>query len=511
MNAPRLLYSVADIRRIEQAALASLPARTLMQRAGQAAAEFALELLAGCQQRRILLLAGPGNNGGDAFETASRLAQAGCETVVMHASPADTLLPTDAAEAYQEARANGKTRIVPADTALVHAAPWSLVVDGLFGIGLARPLAGPLRALVEAINRLDCPIVALDVPSGLDAGTGMVIGGRDGIAVHAAHTVTFIGDKPGLHTGDGRDYAGEVHVRTLSVAPAPGVPTMLCLNDPSLFGASLRPRRQNSHKGNYGDMMVLGGALGTVGAALLAARAGAHCGAGRVLIASPDDAIAYDPAQPELMCRPARQCDLQAEAVVAGPGLGTTEQARTLLARAIATSSPLVLDADALNLLAEDTALRQQLRTRGVAAIVTPHPLEAARLLGVDTHDVQADRLAAARALAEKLHATAVLKGSGTVIALADGRTVINDTGNPALATAGSGDVLSGVCGALLAQGWPADAAACGTVWLHGKAADDMVAQGIGPVGVTAGELVPFIRAALNRAILQQVSRHPAG
>ncbi|HTH44043.1 MAG TPA: NAD(P)H-hydrate dehydratase [Oxalicibacterium sp.] len=510
MSMPRALYTVAGIRQIEQAALRALPSRTLMQRAGRAAADHALHLLPAHAAPSVLLLAGPGNNGGDAFEMAMHLAEAGCDTSLMLVGDANTL-PPDAAQALQQACTHDTVRMIAADAAHIASGNWSLVVDGLFGIGLSRPIQGDARALIEAVNTLRCPVLALDVPSGLNADTGAVLGGSAGIAVRATHTITFIGDKPGLHTGDGRDFAGDIAVRQLAIDPALFPVTDLHLNEPAQFAAALKPRLHNSHKGSYGDLIVLGGASGMVGAAVLAARTAAKCGAGRVFIASPANALAYDAMQPELMCRPAQQLDFNTAVMVCGPGLGITREAHDLLNRSIASSSPLVLDADALNLIAAEPGLQHKLPVRRAPSLMTPHPLEAARLLDTSTGAIQADRLAAARTLATRFHATVILKGSGSVIASPDGRMAINPTGNPALATAGAGDVLSGVCGALLAQRWPLDMAACAAVWLHGKAADDLVESGIGPIGVTASELILPIRAALNRLVHQQSEKFKPG
>jgi len=500
MNDKHPLYTTTDIRRIEKAAMATLPPRTLMQRAGLAAAHCALGLLAQESERNVLLLAGPGNNGGDAFETSMHLAEAGCHVVVMFAGDA-AALPPDAMQAFHQAQANRAITMTRPDAGLIGGHSWSLIVDGLFGIGLSKPIQGLMCTLVDAVNRVPGPVLALDVPSGLCADRGVIVGDADGVAIRATHTITFIGDKPGLHTGDGRDHAGTVYVDTLAIEPAHDVQTKLALNGIAQFETALKPRAQNSHKGSFGDLIVVGGAIGMVGAAILTGRSAAKCGTGRVFIVSPDDALAYDPLQPELMCRPIQPMAFEATAMAVGPGLGQSRTAHDALNRAIGASSTLVLDADALNILAVEPGLQQKLRSRQAATIITPHPLEAARLLACSAHEVQGDRLAAARQLADRLQVTAILKGSGTVVALADGRTLVNDTGNAALATAGAGDVLTGVCGALLAQGWLPDAAASGAVWLHGKAADELVHEGMGPIGLAASELIPQIRLVLNRLV----------
>jgi hydroxyethylthiazole kinase-like uncharacterized protein yjeF len=502
------LYRVAELRTIEHAATAALPGGELMRRAGRAAAAAAQALLADhAGPATVLVLAGPGNNGGDALEMAANLADphpnaASIRIIVLHAAPADAQ-SAERSAAYNRAAASG-AEILDCDGPV----PWSdidLVVDGLFGIGLTRPITGAQAALVDTLNTLACPVLALDVPSGLDADTGAVVG-PDGVAVRASHTITFIGDKPGLHTNDGRDHAGVVAVAALAIDAALYPAVQLQLNHRALFADQLKARRQNTHKGSYGNVAVVGGASGMSGAPILAARTALHGGAGRVYVLFPEHAMAADSGQPELMCRLADGFDFNQATVVIGPGLGSSTTANDLLARAIASAGPLLADADALNLLAATPAMQTALAARPEHAVLTPHPLEAARLLGVQVAAVQADRVSAARTLAARLNAVVVLKGSGTVIAAPDGNCVINTTGNAALATAGTGDVLAGLCGSLLAQGWPQWQAALAAVWLHGTAADDLVAAGVGPIGLTAGELIPAIRAALNRTVRAQAA-----
>jgi ADP-dependent NAD(P)H-hydrate dehydratase / NAD(P)H-hydrate epimerase len=496
MNA---LYTVEQIRAIEHAALAQLPPGTLMRRAGEAAARSALQLL-GTAHGKVLVLAGPGNNGGDALEAAWRLADAGMEvTVLPFAAHAAT--SAEAQQALQRTRQSA-VRFAEPDKFPIAATAWNLVVDGLFGIGLKRPIDGDMRAAIEKVNAMRCPVLAIDVPSGLDADTGAVIG-PDGVAVRATHTITFIGDKPGLHTLQGRDHAGVIETSDLDVESRHFPATQLHLNDPAWFAASLRPRLHDSHKGSYGDAIIVGGAHGMTGAPVLAARAAAFSGAGRVYAAFVGEVPAFDDAHPELMCRPAQSMEFAMATVVAGPGLGTSATALELLRKMLAAPSLLVLDADALNLIAAHEDLQQQVVHRAGNTLLTPHPLEASRLLGVATTAVQADRVAAARELANRFQAVAILKGSGTIIAAPGGAAMINTTGNPGLATAGSGDVLAGVCGSLLAQGWPVWQAALGAVWLHGSAADMLVEQGVGPIGLTAGELIPAIRRILNKLVAE--------
>jgi hydroxyethylthiazole kinase-like uncharacterized protein yjeF len=493
------LYTVAEIRQLEHTAAQRLPPGTLMQRAGQAAASAALDLLRFSTSRaQVLVLAGPGNNGGDALEMAAYLACADAEVTILHTDGAAAASP-ERVEALRRARSSA-ARFADMSVAALAGANWDLIVDGLFGIGLRRPLDGTLGELVAAVNALPCTRLALDVPSGLDADTGAIVG-PDGTAFRASHTITFIGDKPGLHTCEGRDLAGLVQVSSLDIAPALFPTSRQHLSDVSFFARHLSARRHNSHKGSYGNVAVIGGAHGMAGAPILAARAALLSGAGRVYACFADAAPAYDSAHPELMCRQAHGFDVDSAVLVVGPGLDTAQGALDLLSRAIASHSPLVLDADALNLLAADPALQSALAQRSAATLLTPHPLEAARLLGISVAEVQADRLAAARRLAARLNAVVVLKGSGTVLAAPVGHAVINTTGNPALATAGTGDVLAGLCGSLLAQGWPAWEAALAAVWIHGMAADTLVDDGVGPAGLTAGELIPAIRTALNHLV----------
>lgn len=488
------LYTVAQVRAIEHAASSALPPGTLMARAGRAGADYALQLLGEERALPVLVLAGPGNNGGDAFEVAANLADAGVDTTVLHlpGAGADDA-SSETAAAYGRARAGtvGWLDLLPPD------GQWGLVVDGLFGIGLTRALAGEYRDVVAGLAALRCPILALDVPSGLDADTGAVIG-QDGVAVHATHTITFVVDKPGLHTADGRDHAGLVRVDTLGVDTATQAPSKAQVNGLSLFAGRFTARRHNTHKGSFGDVAVIGGAHGMAGAPVLAARGALYAGAGRVYVAALNTPPGYDSSQPEIMFRAADDLDLFGRTLVIGPGMGDSVDAIRLVVKALESDSPLVLDADALNLIGASPDLQARLAQRSAPSVLTPHPLEAARMLGLTPSGVQADRLAAARELALRMNAIVLLKGSGSVIARPDGGVAINPTGNAGLATAGSGDVLAGICGALLAQGWPGWEAAAAATWLHGAAADALVADGIGPIGLTAGELPAAVRKVLN-------------
>jgi ADP-dependent NAD(P)H-hydrate dehydratase / NAD(P)H-hydrate epimerase len=460
----RPVYLTQDIRRIEQAAGAVSP--PLMERAGAAAAALAAALVPDTG-KDVLILAGPGNNGGDA-KVVARLLQ----------------------ERFFRVCLAAKASEIPPNIR------WNLVVDGLFGIGLARPVDGEQAKLVDYANAQACPVLALDIPSGLHSDTGQALGR----AVRATHTIAFIGLKPGLLTLDGPDHCGEVTVADLGLQrPESGYGWVA---EPGLFKAALKPRPRNFHKGMAGSVGLIGGAEGMAGAALLASRAALKLGAGRVY-AGLLDARDLDPVQPELMLRhPDDVLGLDLDAIVIGPGLGESERAETLLGAVLASDVPCVLDADALNLIAENEDLRKACARRTADTLLTPHPAEAARLLAETTASVQADRLKAARALAANLNAHVVLKGNGSIVVARDGHWFINTSGNPGMASAGMGDVLAGILGALLAQKYSGETSLVLGTHLHGCAADECVKAGMGPVGLAAAELIDPARRLWNSWLL---------
>jgi hydroxyethylthiazole kinase-like uncharacterized protein yjeF len=509
------LYEVAAIRRIEGAALAALPAFTLMSRAGAAAADW---LSHHAPSGPLLFVAGPGNNGGDAVVAATLMHRAGraVQVWLVHGQP--DRMPADAARAWREAVAAGvPLRVVPdIEAPAVPAGTFAAVVDGLLGIGLNRPASGILADWIAHLATLAAhglPVFALDIPSGLFADTG-----AGAHAVRAVRTLTFIAGKPGLLTLDGRDCAGMIDIAPLGLDYPPPEAATALVNVAGDFVADLPYRHHASHKGTHGSLAVVGGNIGMTGAPLLGARAALHLGAGRVHVAfMAQPAPLLDPVHPELMLRPFDGLAWEAmSALVVGPGMGSGADSAARLAtvlQAIATltsqgkeAPALVFDADALNLLAADPALANAARSAGVPIVLTPHPLEAARLAGCTVGEIQRDRLAAARALSRQWRAVVVLKGSGTVIAApnpsndgsARSTLAINPTGNAGLATAGTGDVLAGMVGALLAQRMPAYAAARAAVWIHGRAAERLVESGRGPAGLTASELYLPARDILN-------------
>ena len=481
----------------ESAALSSGP--SLMERAGQATAQAARRLAIDTGAP-ILVVAGPGNNGGDAWVAAVHLGEGFHRVVVLDAAgSAPKASEAKAAKKAIEARGGDIVRDWPQGLRP------ALVVDGLFGLGLARDVEPTFAELIERMNACGAPILAVDVPSGLDSDNGVI----RGAAVRATNTLTFLAHKVGLHTANGLDCRGVLELDDLGAGDEALRDARGFLLSPKSVARWLAPRLRNSHQGDFGSVAVIGGNRGMVGAALLAARSALLCGAGKVragLLAS--DAPAADAAYPELMLGSiddAMGCDV----MVAGPGAGQSPSAtsvsmfeRTILPALIVANKPLVLDADALNAIAFNDTLRHDLvQKRKAATILTPHPAEAARLLGRKTAEVQAHRLDSALELAQRLRAYVVLKGAGSICAFPDGRWSINTTGNPGLAAAGSGDVLAGIIGALLAQKLDAEKALQYAVCLHGAAADALVARGVGPVGLTASEIAAEARSVLNHWI----------
>lgn len=476
------LYDVAATRRLEAAAATALPPHSLMQRAGLAVARLARALAP--HARVIWIACGPGNNGGDGLEAAAQLQRMGAQPWVTWLGTPERA-SADTRASLARARAAGVRFATEPPDGL---GPQDLCIDALLGIGAQRAPQGRMADWIAALNASAAPTLAVDLPTGLctDTGSALFSGaqthhstmGYQGI--YAQHTLSLLTCKPGLFTHHGRDAAGVVWFDDLGISDgeravdAPSPVAELCAPPP-------RPARPHaSHKGRWGDVAVIGGegltrrGLGMSGAAQLAATAALHGGAGRVLLCLlDDDATSALPEQPELMLRRFDALDLRQATVVCGCGGG--DAVRTVLPAVLAQSPRLVLDADALNAIAADPGLRSQAQhrsARGAITVLTPHPLEAARLLGSDAATVQADRLAAARALSATFEAVVVLKGSGSVVA-APGRTpVINLSGNARLATAGTGDVLAGLCAARLAAAPDAFTAVVDAVHEHGAAAE---------------------------------------
>jgi len=488
------LHDVATSRAIEQRALAAGPPGALMRCAAHGVARLARALAP--HAARVWVAAGPGGNGGDGLHAAAELQHAGCRVVAsLFAAP--ERLPADAAEGLQRARQAGVEVIdeLPAEGG------FELAIDALLGLGSSRAPGGDIARAIAALNGCGAPVLAVDLPSGLHPGTGAPLGD---LVVRADATLMLLTLKPGPFTAAGRDHAGEIWFDALDL-PSPGDLPAARLTCPADLARALPARRHAHHKGSYGDAIVIGGAPGMIGAARLAAHACLAAGAGRTIVSLLDEATRHEDAtRPEWLWRetawlPGR-ADLEHSTVVCGCGGG--DAVRAALPAVLARSARLVLDADALNAVAADSALHRQLAARGVRGrptVLTPHPLEAARLLGSSTPAVQADRLAAARQLAEHMHAVVVLKGSGSVIAAPGFLTRLNASGCAALASGGTGDVLAGWIGGLWAQHAAAEAGmaveaafdvAAASAWLHGRAGE----QG-GASAARALDLVQTMRA----------------
>jgi len=467
----------AQVRQLEPA-LQALSPTPLMQSAGLACARLALAVAP--HARRVWVAAGPGNNGGDGLEAALHLHRWGKEVVVSLVASTGPG-PTDAQAALQRAQQAG-VRIQPdlPKEWLQKMAAEDLCIDALLGIGASRPLSADLQACVLAMQQGAARVLAIDVPTGLNPQSGQWLGCETGhtLAVRADHTLSLIAVQPGLLMGHGRDASGQIWLENLGYqASQHRVPPLAWLNAP----CAATPKPHASHKGSHGDVAVIGGegmaphGIDMRGAAVLAATAALHAGAGRVIL-SLLSGHASDSAPPDVMQREFKRLELEKLHVVCGCGGGTAVEA--VLPEVLQRSACLVLDADGLNGVAQDRALQNALRQRGSrqSTVITPHPLEAARLLGCNTAQVQNDRLKAAQELAERFQCSVVLKGSGTVIAAPGLTPRINITGNGRLAIGGTGDVLAGLVGARMAQGQNLfDAAfesACAAVAQHGQVAD---------------------------------------
>lgn len=493
MSLPTALYSATQVRKLDQRAIAEygIAGIELMSRAGAGA--FDVLRVQFPRARRVAVVCGAGNNGGDGYIVARLAKEAGLEPVVMAIGDPNRA-GADAKAARLQCEAVG---VNVRSFAAEHLNNVDVIVDALLGTGLERAVQGEWLTAIKAINTSKAPALAIDIPSGLHSDTGAVIGD----AVRADVTISFIGLKAGLFTGDGCEYAGEVLFDDLDVPSEVyrGVNELAHrLVDADVRGV-LPERERDAHKGSFGHVLIVGGGLGMPGAVRLCGEAAARTGAGLVTVATHySHASSINVTQPELLVYGIRTAkDLKpllkrATVVALGPGLSQSIWAGTVMRAALTSKLPLVIDADGLNMLATNPTRRNDW-------VLTPHPGEAARLLKTKTETIQADRFDAVRQLVKKFGGVCVLKGAGTLIASADTDKIwLCDRGNPGMASGGTGDVLTGVIAALRAQGLSAlDAARLG-VWLHATAGD-FVAEDEGEFGLLASDLIPYVRRELNR------------
>ncbi len=489
---PVELYFADAVRELDRRAIEdfAIPGITLMRRAGEAAFRSLRERWP--QARRVAVVCGPGNNGGDGLVIARLARQAGLTVTAMLAGSAERLRG-DARSAYEELLSAGQEVSAVAPDTLREA---DVIVDAILGTGLDRAVAGGFARIIDAMNRAAAPKLAVDIPSGLHADSGRILGS----CVQADATITFIGVKLGLLTADGPQCAGALYFDDLQVPPGTydTVDAAAGRIVPDWVRQWLPPRPVSCHKGHFGHVLVVGGDHGYGGAARMAAEAAARVGAGLVSLATRGEHVgAVLSARPEIMCRAvenAAQLDplLERATVVAvGPGLGQSEWARQCWARVAAADLPLVVDADGLNLLAEAPLRRADW-------VLTPHPGEAARLLGCSVSEVQANRYQTALAIRDAYGGSCVLKGNGTLIAGDGALPLLCDRGNPGMASGGMGDVLTGAIAGLAAQRLPLFAAAGCGVWLHAAAADRAALDG--QRGLLASDLFPHLRRLANDA-----------
>ena len=493
-NLPLALYEAAQVRALDRLAIEQhgIAGYTLMTRAGQAALECLLRHWPEAQH--LCVVCGLGNNGGDGYVLARLARERGISVDVIQVGDARKL-QGDARQARDHwERAGGQVHTYDSSSAAVFGNS-DIIVDAVFGTGLQRAVEGEWRSVLEQINASDRPVLAMDIPSGLDSDTGTIMG----IAVPAEVCISFIGLKRGMFTGSGRDYCGEIEFSDLQV-PAEiytqVVPDVLRL-DENLLAEYLPVRKASSHKGLFGHVLVIGGDQGMSGAVRMAAEAAARSGAGLVSVATrAAHAAQISSIRPELMCHAVESAHelrpllKRANVIAIGPGLGQSAWGQMLLAEVLQTAHPLVVDADALNLLAREPGWRSNW-------ILTPHPGEAARLAGTNTTAIQQDRFTSVVDLADRYGGVMVLKGSGSLIhAQGNSITWLCDRGNPGMAGGGMGDVLTGIIAGLLAQDLDLEQAARCGVLMHALAADATARAGMR--GMLASDLLAEIRKYAN-------------
>lgn len=481
------LYSISQIRQLEKMAIEqfNVPEDALMNRAGESA--FNCLRRSWPNAKNILVICGPGNNGGDGFVLAKNAHDLGLKVTIYLLGDKDaystvakaTLMACQTAKMSIEAFGEIKGDV-------------DLVVDAILGIGISKEVTGSIKEAITAINAKNLPVLALDVPSGVDADTGSI----KGVAIKAHTTITFIGLKQGLHTNDAVDYCGDILLDRLDLPNAlfESVKTDTYRLDPALIQQRLVPRRKNSHKGDFGHVLIIGGNKGMAGAARLAAEAALRVGAGLVSVATlPEHRSIILAEYPEIMCHGVAESDAlqplleRATVLVIGPGIGKDNWGKSMLGAVLKSSLPIVIDADALNLLGEKPQCSSQW-------VLTPHPGEAARLLGTTSKAIQANRFTAIADLA-KLGGVWILKGAGTLVKTAT-ESFVCPYGNPGMASGGMGDALTGIIAGLIAQRLSLPTAVLLGALIHSLAGDEAAKQG--ERGLVASDLIDKIRLFAN-------------
>lgn len=485
------LYTAEQVRGIDYTAIHELgiAGYELMCRAGAAVVANARQHYPSAEN--WLVMCGAGNNGGDGYVVARLAKRAGIRVAVCSLVDPGKL-KGDAARAYKDwVETGGAISQWPERPGSSR----DLVFDALLGTGIDREVGGRFGDAIAWVNGLDCPVVAIDIASGINADTGRVMG----CAVRADRSVTFVGRKRGMYTADGPDHCGPVEFDDLGVphqAADPFSAAAGVLLDDVWLKNLIRPRPRNSHKGSFGHVFAMGGIKGMSGAIRLCGEAALRSGAGLVTLGTdPAHGELLNLNRPELMIRTIDAdnnwiADLGRNVVIAlGPGLGSSAWSELLFHECMANKAAMVIDADGLNLLSRHS---QRSRLPADNRVLTPHPGEASRLLGCTISDVQQDRVGAALELASRFGASVVLKGCGTVVADQAGRYAICRMGNPGMATAGSGDVLTGIIAALLAQGLNCYDAACAGVTVHAMAGD-FAARDVGEISMIAGDIIDYL------------------
>ncbi|MDQ1329942.1 MAG: ADP-dependent NAD(P)H-hydrate dehydratase / NAD(P)H-hydrate epimerase [Thermodesulfobacteriota bacterium] len=512
------IVTAGEMRAIDKATIElGLPGRILMENAGRGAVQILLEKFPGISAKKIGILAGRGNNGGDGFVIARHLSQKGIDVIVyllseITAVKGDVLANLDLFQRFGNPVVEIPDRITfdANRTFMSNRDAW---VDAIFGTGLKSDIKGYIKDIIVFINSLKKPVLAVDIPSGIDSDTGQVCGE----AICAGITATFGYAKTGHYLYPGAGYSGEVEIIDIGIPPlvTGRIDPKQHLLDDEIVSSYLKPREKNAHKGTNGHLFIVAGSPGKTGAAAMTAMAAMRAGAGLVTLGVPKSLNpAIEPMILEAMTCPlpentegflsessfdAIMHNLAGKKCLAvGPGLGTDSSTKKLVIKILReTSLPVILDADGLNLLAGEIRLLKKLK---IPVIMTPHPGEMARLTGKNISDIQEDRISCARDFAAEFNVHLILKGAGTVIAHPDGRVFINPTGNPGMASGGMGDILTGIIAGLVAQGYPVEEAARIGVYLHGRAGDDLE-ESMGPFGFLASDVLKSIPAQIGRIL----------